>query len=445
MNPHHCRSKWFHRWFLSTAALFQPFATVCLAAVPPTSLEPPPPASFRVYGEIETVFGGRVFVAMPRAINSRDLDRWSAALALNSAAASTLRETVEQFYPTRLPSIRAIVLPVDDLSHELFLRCEAQFHNCPDAPEAFRELIALRNRAASRLWAIDEELFTAIASAIAPDDSGSCTSVVRELWRRSRYDTAPCDLPLARVDLRTIMTALTAQAPFVLSDSDAWSAAWNSHDAELARLEERRVRLQNKTTADAMENYRDSGRNAQLHLEYKTRSNGERLAVERAIIAANDRWEDAFANAMSLDDAKRWKEAIRAAEHPQLFPNPLDITSLIAALRGASEHDESLRANAQALAIEGDGLALAESAALRALDELAVSEARGFVGRESRSRMAAQIDRLQAQRCAAAARAIELCAASVEIREGESVKQLSASVQKHCTAPSAALPAVTDP
>ena len=385
----------------------------------------------QVYGQVEVEPGASVGVGMPRPITAHDLALWGAALRLDANAAERLRETVDAFYLERTAKLETIVGPVNKLARDLAYRNNLQFHNDPDAPELFRDLTRLRHRAVSMLGTLEDELCVTIANTITTEHTERAALTLKELRRRSRFSSTPTYLPRASVDLREIAFSLERGSSLTAASLDDWTTAWASHDVELAALEDRRVRAQLESIADSMQVYRDSGLDGAYLVEYRTKTLAHKLSVERAIIEANDRWSKALGDALSPIDRERWRNAGAAAEYPQLFPNPIDIAPLVLEVARASVTDHSLVVDAEALSLELRGLAMSEATVRRAIDALALAEAREMSGAESQARLVAQIAELQKERRAVAERVVGRCAASPSLRDLVELKQLRIEFGKY--------------
>jgi len=388
----------------------------------------------RRFGEVEVEPGASVGVALPEPLSTADLDYWIAILELGPDAAASLRAAVDDFYASRTPEIRQAMEPVERAARDLARRSGLDLQRLPDAPEAFRDLVRLRNRAVSRLATIEEDLFSRVAEAVSPDAPETVADAIRQLRKRSRHTSTPPKLPMAAVDLRAIETALNKEFPIEILDRDAWLAARPSYDAELAALEERRIRLDLDMIVEDLTNFRDSNHDVDSLVEYRTKQSRRRLAVERSIIAANRRWADAFTQMMSPSDAQRWLDAVRAETYPTLYPNPVDPRRLAQALQTleASEAGVELDSMKQMLAGEVARLASMESAVESELVALAVSEARDVVVPAMRVNAEESIARLRRERCESAARVLEMCNAAPVARDVPELPLLISAIQIHC-------------
>ena len=239
---------------------------------------------------------------------------------------------------------------------------------------------------------------------------------------------------MASVDLRAIEMALDRESQIEILDREAWRAARLSYDFELATLHERRVRLALDMRSEDLRNFRDSNYDPNALVEYRTKRNHRELAVERSIIAANRRWADAFAEVMSPADAERWRDAVRAATYPSLYPNPLELRPLAQAVEGlgASDSEVELEALRQTLVREIARLASMEPAAESEVVAVAVSESRGVVVQGLREGLEESIARLQRERCEAAARAVEACKADSQARDMPELSALISAMKLHC-------------
>jgi hypothetical protein len=304
----------------------------------------------------------------------------------------------------------------------------------PDAPEAYRELVRLRDRAVSRLNAIEEELFSHVGSAVSPDDPETVTDVIRQLRKRSRYRSAWPKLPMSSVDLRTLEVVLNKDRNFEILEREAWRATRLSYDFELATLHERRIRLDLDMIVEDLEHFRDSNHDVKAQMEHRTKQNRRQIAVERSIIAANRRWADAFAEMMSPADAERWRDAVRAATYPSLYPNPVDLRPLDRAVQalGASDSGGDLEDARQTLVREIARIASMESTAESEVVAVAVSESRGMVVQGLREGLEERIALLQRERCEAAARAVEACKPASRARDMPELSALVSAMQLHC-------------
>jgi hypothetical protein len=406
-------------------------ALLTLAASAPVVAQERP--SFRRFG-FEPEPGARISVAVPDALTTVDVEYWIAVLELEPEAAATLRAAVNDFYDSRTPEIVKAIEPVDRAATELARRAGFQIMQLPDAPEAYRELVRLRDRAVSRFNAIEEELFAHLGSAVSPDAPEAVADVIRQLRKRSRYRSAPPKLPMASVDLRAIEMSLNKDSHLAIIDRDAWLAARPSYDSELASLHERRIRLNLDMTVEDLKHFRDSNYDPNAQVEYRTKQNRRQIAVERSIIAANRRWADAFAEMMSPDDAERWRNAVREATYPSLYPNPVDLRPLARAVEALGDSDSGgeLEAARQTLVREIARLASMEPTAESELVAVAISESRGVVVRGHRERLEESIARLQLERCESAARAVEACKATPQARDMTELTALISAIQLHC-------------
>jgi hypothetical protein len=406
-------------------------ALLLSAASPPVVGQERP--SFRRFG-FEPEPGARIAVAVPDALSTVDVEHWIAVLELEPEAAATLRAAVIAFYDSRTPEIVKIIEPVDRAAAELARRAGFQIMQLPDAPEAYRELVRLRNRAVSRFNAIEEELFAQVGSAVSPDAPDTVADVLRQLRKRSRYRSSPPKLPMASVDLRAIEMALNKASPLEILDTEAWRAARPSYDSELATLHEQRIRLDLDMIADDLEHYRASSFDPNAQVEYRTKRNRRQIAVERSIIAANRRWADAFAEMMSPNDAERWRDAVRAANYPSLYPNPVELRPLARAVQalGASDSGGESEAARQTLVREIARLAAMEPAAESEVVAVAVSESRGMVVQGLRERLEESIAFLQRERCESAIRVVEVCKTTPQARDMPELAALISAIRVHC-------------
>jgi len=406
-------------------------ALLVSAASPPVVAQERP--SLRRFG-FEPEPGARISVAVPDALTTVDVEYWIAVLELEPEAAATLRAAVDDFYDSRAPEIVKVIEPVDRAATELARRAGFQIMQLPDAPEAYRELVRLRDRAVSRFNAIEEDLFAHVAKAVSPDAPETVADVIRQLRKRSRYGSASPKLPMASVDLGAIETALNKDSPLAILDREAWRAARPSYDSELATLHERRIRLDLDTTVEDLKHFRDSNYDLDALVEYRTQRNRRQIAVERSIIAANRRWADAFAEMMSPDDAERWRDAVREATYPSLYPNPVDLRPLDRAVQalGASDSGGESEAARQTLVREIARLASMEPTAESEVVAVAVSESRGMVVQGLRERLEESIALLQRERCESAARAVEACKATPQARDMPELTALISAIQLHC-------------
>lgn len=406
-------------------------ALLVSAASPPVVAQERP--LFRRFG-FEPEPGARISVAVPDALTTADVEYWIAVLELEPDAAATLRAAVDDFYESRTPEIVTVIEPVDRAATELARRAGFQIMHLPDAPEAYRELVRLRDRAVSRFNAIEEELFAHVGSVVSPDAPETVADVIRQLRKRSRYRSAPPKLPMASVDLRAIEMTLNKDSPLAIIDGDAWRAARPSYDSELATLHERRIRLDLDMAVEDFRHFRDSNYDPNAQVEYRTNRNRRQIAVERSIIAANQRWADAFAEMMAPADAERWRDAVRAATYPSLYPNPVDLRSLARAVEalGASDSGGESEAARQTLVREIARLASMEPTAESEVVAVAISESRGMVVRGLRERLEESIARVQRERCESAARAVEACKATPQARDMPELTALISAIQLHC-------------
>lgn len=412
-----------------------PFVVALLvsAASPPAIDQGRP--SFRRFGfDPNTQPGARMAVAMPSEVTTVDVEHWISVLELGPEAAATLRAAVDAFYESRTAEIIKVVEPVDRAASELARRAGHRIMQLPDAPEAYRELVRLRDRAVSRLNAIEEELFAHVGSAVSPEAPETVIDVIRQLRKRSRYRSTWPKLPMASVDLRTLEVALSKDRRFEILDGEAWRAARLSYDFELATLHERRIRLDLDMIVEDLEHYRDSNHDPKGQIEHRTRQSRRQLAVERSIIAANRRWADAFAEMMSPADAERWQDAVRAATYPSLYPNPVDLRPLDRAVQalGASDSGGDLEAARQTLVREIARIASMEPTAESEVVAVAVLESRGVVVQGLREGLEESIALLQRERCEAAARAVEACKAASQARNMPELSALISAMQLHC-------------
>ncbi len=403
---------------------------VSAASLPLVAQERP---SFRRFG-FEPEPGARISVAVPDALTTVDIECWIAVLELEPEAAATLRAAVDDFYDSRTPEILKVIEPVDRAATELARRAGFQIMQLPDAPEAYLELVRLRDRAVSRFNAIEEELFAHVGSAVSSDAPEAVADVIRQLRKRSRYRSAPPKLPMASVDLCAIEMKLNKDSQPAIIDRDAWRAARLSYNSELATLLERRIRLDLDMAVEDLKHFRDSNYDPDAQVEYRTRRNRRQIAVERSIIAANRRWADAFAEMMSPDDAERWRNAVREATHPSLYPNPVDLRPLTRAVEalGASDSEGESQAVRQTLVREIAQLASMEPTAESEVVAVAISESSGMVVRGLRERLEKSIVLLQWERCESAARAVEACKAIPQAKDLPELTALISAIQRHC-------------
>jgi hypothetical protein len=416
-----------------TTTLFSLTVALVLSATP-SSIDDEGRSPLHRYGEVQVEPGASIDVALPEPLTSADLDSWIAILDLAPDAALSLRAAVEEFYAARTPDIRQALEPVERAARDLARRSGLDLQRLPDAPEAFRDLVRLRNRAVSRFAAIEEDLFAQVAAAVSPESPETVADTIRQLRKRSRTTSTPPKLPMAAVDLRAIESALYKEKPLEILDRDAWMAARPSYDSELATLEERRIRLDLDMIVEDLAYFRDTNHDVRSLLEYRTQQSRRRLAVERSIIAANRRWADAFAQMMSPSDARRWLDAVRAATYPTLYPNPVDLRRLGEALEtiGSSEAGVALGALREMIAGETARLASMETAVEAELVALAVSEARDVVLPAMRLKTEESLARLRRERCESAARVLEMCRAATAVRELPELSLLSSALQMHC-------------
>ena len=407
-------------------------ALLVSAASPPVVAQERP--SFRRFG-FEPEPGARISVAVPDALTTVDVEYWIAVLELEPEAAATLRAAVDDFYDSRAPEIVKVIEPVDRAATELARRAGFQIMQLPDAPEAYRELVRLRDRAVSRFNAIEEDLFAHVAKAVSPDAPETVADVIRQLRKRSRYGSASPKLPMASVDLGAIETALNKDSPLAILDREAWRAARPSYDSELATLHERRIRLDLDTTVEDLKHFRDSNYDLDALVEYRTQRNRRQIAVERSIIAANRRWADAFAQMMSPADAERWRDAVRATTYPSLYPNLVDLRRLAQAVGalGSSDSGVEVEAMKQTLVGEIARLAVRESAIESELADVAASESRGLVVQGLREGLEENLARLRRERCESAARSVEMCKATPKVRDVPELQVLISAIQTHCS------------
>jgi hypothetical protein len=389
--------------------------------------------SFRRFG-FEPEPGARMAVAIPDALTTVDLEYWISVLELEPEAAATLRAAVDDFYESRTPEIVKVIEPVDRAATELARRAGFQIMQLPDAPEAYRELVRLRDRAVSRFNAIEEELFAHVGSAVSPDAPETVADVIRQLRKRSRYRSAPPKLPMASVDLRAIAVALNKKSELAILDREAWRTARPSYDSELATLHERRIRLDLDMAVEDLRHFRDSNHDPNAQVEYRTNRNRRQIAVERSIMAANRRWADVFAEMMSPDDAQRWRDAVREATYPSLYPNPVDLRPLARAVQalGAADSGDESEAARQTLAREIARLASMEPTAESEVVAIAVSESRGMAVQGLRERLEESIALLQRERCESAARAVEACKTTPQASDMPELTALISAIQLHC-------------
>jgi hypothetical protein len=404
---------------------------LAVSAAPPPAVDQERP-TFRRFG-VEPEPGARIGVALPEALTTVDVEYWISTLDLKPEAGAALRAAVDDFYESRTHELRKVIEPVDRAAADLARRAGADLMRLADAPEAYRELVRLRDRAVSRFNSIEEDLFVHVAKAVSPDSPESVADVIRQLRKRSRYHWTP-KLPMARVDLRDIESTLNRESKIEITDREAWIAARPSYDSELATLHERRIRLDLDLIVEDLEKFRDSGYDVDALVEYRTKQNRRQLAVERSIIAANRRWADAFAEMMSPADAERWRDAVRAATYPSLYPNPVDLRRLAQAVQalGASNSGVELEALKQTLVGEIARLASMESAVESELVAVAVSESRGLVVQGLREGLDETLARVRRERCETAARAIETCNAGPETRELPELALLISAMRTHC-------------
>lgn len=406
-------------------------ALLVSAASPPVVTQERP--SFRRFG-FEPEPGARISVAIPDALTTVDVECWISVLELETEAAATLRAAVDDFYDSRNPEIVKAVEPVDRAATELARRAGFQIMHLPDAPEAYRELVRLRDRAVHRFNAIEEELFAHVGSAVSPDAPETVADVIRQLRKRSRYRSAPPKLPMASVDLRAIEMALNKDSQLAIIDREAWRAARPSYDSELAALHERRIRLDLDMAVEDLRHFRDSNYDPNAQVEYRTNRNRRQITVERSIIAANRRWADAFAEMMSPDDAQRWRDAVREATYPSLYPNPVDLRPLARAVEalGTSDSGGESEAARQTLVREIARLTAMEPAAESEVVAVAVSESRGMVVQGLRERLEESIAFLQRERCESAVRVVEVCKTTPQARDMPELAALISAIRVHC-------------
>ena len=416
--------------------MYMTFLSVVVALL--VSAAPPPvvdqePLPFRRFG-VEPEPGAKIGVAVPEALTTVDVEYWISILELEPAAAATLRAAVDDFYNSRTPEIRKVIEPVDRAAADLARRAGFDIMRLPDAPEAYRDLVRLRDRAVSRLNAIEEDLFAHVAKAVSPDAPETVADVIRQLRKRSRYQWTP-KLPMARVDLRAIETALNKESQIEILNREAWRAARPSYDSELATLHERRIRLDLDMIVEDLENFRDSNYDVDALIEHRTKQNRRQLAVERSIIAANRRWADAFAQMMSPADAERWRDAVRATAYPSLYPNLVDLRRLAQAVGalGSSDSGVEVEAMKQTLVGEIARLAVRESAIESELADVAASESRGLVVQGLREGLEENLARLRRERCESAARSVEMCKATPKVRDVPELQVLISAIQTHCS------------
>lgn len=398
----------------------------------------PPPAvdherqPFRRFG-VEPEPGARIGVAVPEALTTVDVEYWISILELGPEDAATLRAAVVDFYESRTPEIRAVIEPLDRAAADLARRAGFDLMRLPDAPEAYRDLVRLRDRAVSRFNAIEEALFEHVARAVSPDAPETVANAIRQTRRRSRFFCPPL-LPMARVDLRVIETELNRESKIGTLDGEAWRAACTSYDSELANLHERRIRLHLDIVGEDLEHFRDSNYDLDELVAYRTNRNRRELAVERSIIDANRRWADAFAEMMSPADAERWRDAVRAATYPSLYPNPVDLRRLARAVQALAASDSAVALDdvKQTLVGEIARLALMESAVESEVVAVAVSESRGIVVQGLREGLDERIARLRRERCESAARAVALCRATQETRDLPELLLLISAMRTQC-------------
>ena len=417
--------------------MYMTFLSVVVALL--VSAAPPPvvdqePLPFRRFG-VEPEPGAKIGVAVPEALTTVDVEYWISILELGPDAAATLRAAVDDFYNSRNPEIRKVIEPVDRAAADLARRAGFDIMRLPDAPEAYRDLVRLRDRAVSRLNAIEEDLFAHVAKAVSPDAPETVADVIRQLRKRSRYGSASPKLPMASVDLGAIETALNKDSPLAILDREAWRAARPSYDSELATLHERRIRLDLDTTVEDLKHFRDSNYDLDALVEYRTQRNRRQIAVERSIIAANRRWADAFAQMMSPADAERWRDAVRATTYPSLYPNLVDLRRLAQAVGalGSSDSGVEVEAMKQTLVGEIARLAVRESAIESELADVAASESRGLVVQGLREGLEENLARLRRERCESAARSVEMCKATPKVRDVPELQVLISAIQTHCS------------
>lgn len=368
-------------------------------------------------------------MTMPEPLSSGELDRWIAVLELGADGGKKLRDTVETFFTERSPDIKQAVEPVARAARDLATR-SVDVMRLPDGPEAFRELLKKRDRAVARLVAIEEDLFTAVATAVAPDAPDPVADTIRQLRKRSRFAGTPPKLPMATVDLRTIEERLSRAAPFSIVDRDAWRARRLSYDAELAAIEERRVRLELELILDDLESFRDSGYDVDALVAFRTKQNRRRLSVERSMIAANNRWSEVFCEMMSAADAHRWREAVRAETYPALYPNPLDLRQIAVVVRDLAKTDAEVGPIATTIDGELEKLAGLESAAETMLVDLAADEARSLISPDARRRTDERVALLKRERHAAALRVVDACTGHPALAADPEFQRLAAAVKR---------------
>ena len=379
--------------------MYMTFLSVVVALL--VSAAPPPvvdqePLPFRRFG-VEPEPGAKIGVAVPEALTTVDVEYWISILELEPAAAATLRAAVDDFYNSRTPEIRKVIEPVDRAAADLARRAGFDIMRLPDAPETVAD-------------------------------------VIRQLRKRSRYQWTP-KLPMARVDLRAIETALNKESQIEILNREAWRAARPSYDSELATLHERRIRLDLDMIVEDLENFRDSNYDVDALIEHRTKQNRRQLAVERSIIAANRRWADAFAQMMSPADAERWRDAVRATTYPSLYPNLVDLRRLAQAVGalGSSDSGVEVEAMKQTLVGEIARLAVRESAIESELADVAASESRGLVVQGLREGLEENLARLRRERCESAARSVEMCKATPKVRDVPELQVLISAIQTHCS------------
>lgn len=405
-------------------------ALLVSAASPPAGAQGQP--SFRRYG-FEPEPGARIGRTLPEPLTTVDVEFWISTLELNQEAAEVLRAAVNDFFESRTPEICKIVKPVDQATAELARRAGFDIMRLPDAPEAFLELRRLQARVAIRLNAIEEELFAHVACAVAPDAQAEVSEVIRQLRRHTR-NLRETKLPMAQVNLRFIEAVLRKEGAFEILDQEAWLASRPAYDSELATLHERRLRLHFDLVVEDLQFFRDCGYDLRALVEYRTKQSRRQLSVERSIIAANRRWAEVFAEMMSPDDAERWRDAVRAATYPTLYPNPVDLRRLAQAVqtKEASGSGADLKSVKETLLAEIARLASTESAAELEFVAVAVSDSRGVVNRLLGVGLEESISRLRKERCESAVRAVELCKASAEAKDLPEIEILISAILTHC-------------
>jgi len=183
-----------------------------------------------------------------------------------------------------------------------------------------------------------------------------------------------------------------------------------------------------------LRHFRDSNHDPNAQVEYRTNRNRRQIAVERSIMAANRRWADVFAEMMSPDDAQRWRDAVREATYPSLYPNPVDLRPLARAVQalGAADSGDESEAARQTLAREIARLASMEPTAESEVVAIAVSESRGMAVQGLRERLEESIALLQRERCESAARAVEACKTTPQASDMPELTALISAIQLHC-------------